>query len=211
MVSLCCCFHNDGPGENVNSSHRGFMHTLFIKYAAVFSNEETLAFPAHNRGAPTLSLESNAAVFNITQSETSVIPPRILPFEAKPGPANTAGQSHQDTEQAVQGRDCMVLELVPEEGKSNENNSKAPVSVSKEKAELGSRYIHASIDEEDICPTCLEEYSVENPRIITRCNHHYHLSCIYEWMERSQTCPVCGKVTLALFTLFLVMIFDETS
>lgn len=50
----------------------------------------------------------------------------------------------------------MVLEFVPEEGKSDENNSKDPVSVSKEKAELGYRYIHASIDEEDICPTCLE-------------------------------------------------------
>ncbi|KAJ6718587.1 ZINC FINGER RING/FYVE/PHD-TYPE [Salix purpurea] len=180
MVSLCCCLHNDDPGENVNSSHRGFMHTLIVKYAAVFSNEETPAFPEHNRGAPTPSMESNAAVFNITHSETSIIPPRILPFEAKPGPANTAGQSHQDTEQS---------------------SARHPVSVSKEKAELGSRYIHASIDEEDICPTCLEEYSVENPRIVTRCNHHYHLSCIYEWMERSQTCPVCSKV----------MIFEETS
>jgi hypothetical protein len=31
MVSLCCCFHNDDPGGNVNSSHRGFMYTLFNK------------------------------------------------------------------------------------------------------------------------------------------------------------------------------------
>ncbi|CAI0476107.1 unnamed protein product [Linum tenue] len=47
--------------------------------------------------------------------------------------------------------------------------------------------------EEDCCPTCLEEYDDENPRIITKCEHHFHLACIFEWMERSDTCPVCDK------------------
>lgn len=50
-----------------------------------------------------------------------------------------------------------------------------------------------SADEEDVCPTCLEEYDAENPRIVTKCNHHFHLSCILEWMERSQTCPICNQ------------------
>ncbi|KAK9707149.1 hypothetical protein RND81_07G176000 [Saponaria officinalis] len=49
-------------------------------------------------------------------------------------------------------------------------------------------------DERDECPTCLEEYDAENPKIITECSHHFHLSCIYDWMERSNTCPVCSKV-----------------
>ncbi|CAH9142604.1 unnamed protein product [Cuscuta epithymum] len=48
-------------------------------------------------------------------------------------------------------------------------------------------------EEEDLCPTCLEEYDMENPKIITKCEHHFHLSCILEWMERSDTCPVCDK------------------
>uniref|UniRef100_A0A7N0UDV5 RING-type E3 ubiquitin transferase n=1 Tax=Kalanchoe fedtschenkoi TaxID=63787 RepID=A0A7N0UDV5_KALFE len=51
-----------------------------------------------------------------------------------------------------------------------------------------------SSDEEDVCPTCLEEYGEENPKITTQCNHHFHLACIYEWMERSSSCPVCGKL-----------------
>lgn len=55
-------------------------------------------------------------------------------------------------------------------------------------------------EDEDVCPICLEEYTSENPRIPLQCSHHFHLSCIYEWMERSKTCPVCGKV----------MMFDET-
>ncbi|KAL7610570.1 probable E3 ubiquitin-protein ligase RHB1A isoform X1 [Lactuca sativa] len=45
------------------------------------------------------------------------------------------------------------------------------------------------------CPTCLEEYDEENPKIVTKCEHHFHLSCILEWMERSNTCPVCDQVT----------------
>ncbi|XP_071703308.1 probable E3 ubiquitin-protein ligase RHB1A [Rutidosis leptorrhynchoides] len=43
------------------------------------------------------------------------------------------------------------------------------------------------------CPTCLEEYDEENPKIMTKCEHHFHLSCILEWMERSNTCPVCDQ------------------
>ncbi|KAL6181898.1 hypothetical protein ACLB2K_048546 [Fragaria x ananassa] len=48
-------------------------------------------------------------------------------------------------------------------------------------------------EEEDVCPTCLEEYDGENPRITTKCDHHFHLACILEWMERSDTCPMCDK------------------
>ncbi|XP_057497534.1 probable E3 ubiquitin-protein ligase RHB1A [Actinidia eriantha] len=48
-------------------------------------------------------------------------------------------------------------------------------------------------EEEDVCPTCLEDYDAENPKITTKCNHHFHLSCILEWMERSDTCPICDQ------------------
>ncbi|KAJ0967811.1 hypothetical protein J5N97_024728 [Dioscorea zingiberensis] len=61
-------------------------------------------------------------------------------------------------------------------------------------------YYFPPSEDEDVCPTCLEEYTPENPKIILQCYHDYHLSCIYEWMERSEACPVCGKV----------MMFEET-
>ncbi|CAH9096667.1 unnamed protein product [Cuscuta europaea] len=48
-------------------------------------------------------------------------------------------------------------------------------------------------EEEDVCPTCLEEYSADNPRITAKCKHHFHLSCILEWRERSDTCPICNQ------------------
>ncbi|KAF4353078.1 E3 ubiquitin-protein ligase At3g02290-like [Cannabis sativa] len=49
-------------------------------------------------------------------------------------------------------------------------------------------------EEKEECPTCLDEYTVDNPKIMTKCRHHFHLSCIYEWQERSNLCPVCQRV-----------------
>ncbi|KAK6931367.1 Zinc finger, RING-type [Dillenia turbinata] len=56
----------------------------------------------------------------------------------------------------------------------------------------GESYHESSFSEEpDECPICLEEYDPGNPKIITGCLHHYHLGCIYAWMERSPNCPIC--------------------
>ncbi|XP_020574493.1 probable E3 ubiquitin-protein ligase RHB1A isoform X2 [Phalaenopsis equestris] len=51
-----------------------------------------------------------------------------------------------------------------------------------------------STDDDDVCPICLEEYDDENPRIFTKCKHHFHLSCILEWFERSNKCAVCDQL-----------------
>lgn len=53
------------------------------------------------------------------------------------------------------------------------------------------------------------DYTPENPKIITKCSHHFHLSCIYEWMERSETCPVCGKVTRRFLQNFKTQIWSN--
>lgn len=49
------------------------------------------------------------------------------------------------------------------------------------------------VEEEDTCPICLEEYDAVNPKLKTKCDHHFHLACILEWMERSEACPVCDQ------------------
>lgn len=104
--------------------------------------------------------------------------------------------------------------------------TKSSLKVSNTKESTGYAHIFSSSEDEDVCPTCLEgkfsfftsyidislwkgiydilmywiaEYTTENPKIVTKCSHHFHLGCIYEWMERSDSCPVCGKV----------MAFDE--
>ncbi|KAL5547059.1 hypothetical protein UlMin_006746 [Ulmus minor] len=57
-------------------------------------------------------------------------------------------------------------------------------------------FVGLTTEEEDACPIYLEEYDVENPKLMTKCEHHFHLACILEWMERSETCPVCDQVCL---------------
>ncbi|KAL6324618.1 hypothetical protein AAG906_013431 [Vitis piasezkii] len=84
---------------------------------------------------------------------------------------------------------------------SKEQRPRSSVKHSMAKTTMGLGFIYSSSEDEDVCPTCLEEYTPENPKIMTKCSHHFHLGCIYEWMERSETCPVCGKV----------MMFDETT
>lgn len=48
-------------------------------------------------------------------------------------------------------------------------------------------------DEDDFCPTCLEAYTDDNPKIFTRCGHAFHMQCIYAWLERKSTCPLCER------------------
>ncbi|KAG6708688.1 hypothetical protein I3842_06G094200, partial [Carya illinoinensis] len=76
-------------------------------------------------------------------------------------------------------------------------NEDSSLKFSLENRKAGDLYDRAlPEDHEDICPICLEEYTPENPKILTQCSHPYHLSCIYEWMERSETCPVCCQVLI---------------
>eukprot|EP00878_Enallax_costatus_P015792 GHUV01016549.1.p1 GENE.GHUV01016549.1~~GHUV01016549.1.p1 ORF type:complete len:109 (+),score=30.55 GHUV01016549.1:496-822(+) len=49
----------------------------------------------------------------------------------------------------------------------------------------------ADAEDEDFCPTCLEAYTDDNPKIFTRCGHAFHMQCIYAWLERKNTCPLC--------------------
>ncbi|URD94185.1 E3 ubiquitin-protein ligase [Musa troglodytarum] len=73
---------------------------------------------------------------------------------------------------------------------SPESSSKQPLS----EMTTGTTYLHSESEDEDVCPICLDEFTYENPRIILKCTHIYHLSCIFEWLERSESCPICSKM-----------------
>lgn len=51
-------------------------------------------------------------------------------------------------------------------------------------------------EQEDVCPTCLETYESDNPKISSKCGHAFHLQCIVAWETRSGSrfCPICAKV-----------------
>ncbi|OIW05429.1 hypothetical protein TanjilG_23255 [Lupinus angustifolius] len=140
-------------------------------------------------------------------------PPRPLPYDADPRffrsqrdglvSRREKGSSHTNEESEPLRIDVDVdPESLNTGGKwndgagddgSKEYRSKSLLRLSSAKLTTGAGFVYSSSEEEDVCPTCLEEYTEENPMIVTKCSHHFHLGCIYEWMERSETCPVCGK------------------
>ncbi|KAF4373308.1 hypothetical protein G4B88_007321 [Cannabis sativa] len=75
---------------------------------------------------------------------------------------------------------------------NNENSSESEVSSLFNEDDQSQIYKQLQeFHENEECPTCLE---VENPRITTKCFHHFHLSCIYEWEQRSPLCPICNRI-----------------
>ncbi|KAJ0976298.1 hypothetical protein J5N97_018263 [Dioscorea zingiberensis] len=42
------------------------------------------------------------------------------------------------------------------------------------------------------CVVCLAEFKDgEKGRILTQCNHRFHMSCIDKWLKSHSTCPLC--------------------
>ncbi|RZC24610.1 E3 ubiquitin-protein ligase [Glycine soja] len=71
--------------------------------------------------------------------------------------------------------------------------------------------VHSNSSDGDACPTCFEGYTEQNPMIITKCGHHFHLSCILEWQERRETCPICRKVRNIQTYIVTVVEFYEAA
>ncbi|PPR82061.1 hypothetical protein GOBAR_AA38652 [Gossypium barbadense] len=148
-------------------------------------------------------------------------PPAPIPFDAALGhpPTPSAAQgihssksneavqttnigSGQETvvvntqETCIKSDDAKELDCKAQNTTENESSKKLEIELPKPVES-----IVPTKEEEDCCPTCLEvifplpsrKYDEENPKIITKCEHHFHLACIFEWMERSETCPVCDK------------------
>lgn len=129
-------------------------------------------------------------------------PPRPLPYN---DPQFSARMVQHPT---VSGHDKASTHIQKPEQPTESKNTDAgstctahKVSETSEKQHSGGSRIDGiqfcdSSDNEDDCPICLEEYDYENPKTALQCNHNFHLSCIYEWMERSQVCPVCAEIML---------------
>ncbi|CAH2079790.1 unnamed protein product [Thlaspi arvense] len=222
MGALCCCFQVDlfesyvNPNTSISRNCpclNCFLHSFMGLYTSIFNRGGMHQIPSTVEAASvmnsTTSLDDDSSLSSMYHS-----PPRPLPYDADPRYFRFAkGSSHSgeeaeplrgDTEmssEALGGGGGAKRSKSDYEDGSKEAYSKGLVTNAKSKTMLGIEFSsYADSDDEDICPTCLDDYTPENPKIITKCSHHFHLSCIYEWMERSETCPVCGKV----------MAFDET-
>ncbi|XVE78581.1 hypothetical protein DITRI_Ditri13aG0157500 [Diplodiscus trichospermus] len=225
MGSVCCCLHAEdfedymNPNSNVYRNCAClscFVQNFLHVYTTLFRRGELHSVPSSIQGVA--STNSSGSLDN-SLSDMYRAPPRPLPYDAdtryfrlqRDGlvPRREKGSSHLEEEsEPLRGEDDAESESLSTRDKlstceqgSKEQHSKSSQKLLSAKALVGIEYIYSSAEEEDVCPTCLEEYTPENPRIITKCSHHFHLGCIYEWMERSENCPVCGKV----------MMFDETT
>ncbi|KAK7295536.1 hypothetical protein RJT34_18446 [Clitoria ternatea] len=221
MGSVCCCLRVDDFEDYMNPNSpvyrncvclSNFLQNFLNVYASIFHRGEVHSIPSSIEGAA--SMTSTASLDN-SLSDMYRSPPRPLPYDADPRHFHSQrdglvsrrekGSSHLNEEsEPLRGDVDADSEPLSSGGKWNDtaddgskeyrSNSKSSVRLSSAKLTTGVGLIYASSEEEDVCPTCLEEYTEENPKIVTKCSHHFHLGCIYEWMERSDNCPVCGKV-----------------
>jgi len=75
-----------------------------------------------------------------------------------------------------------------------------PVPVTKRFPEYGYteyqdlvRDARKSLGQEPSCPICCETYGASTTLVVLPCNikHAYHSSCVKEWLEKHQECPLC--------------------
>ncbi|XP_039022812.1 probable E3 ubiquitin-protein ligase RHB1A isoform X2 [Hibiscus syriacus] len=172
MGGCCCCF-----------SSRGVENSAPAYYYNPRGSDRHV--PLSSRNATASALSSGLLVdtnLEVSVPDAYQPPPAPVPFDAALG--------HPQTPSAAQGihnskRDETVAVSTQKTSIKSEDAKELEFSKPAEPI--------VSTKEDDCCPICLEEYEAENPKIITKCEHHFHLACILEWMERSETCPVCDK------------------
>ncbi|MBA0685918.1 hypothetical protein Goari_013555 [Gossypium aridum] len=126
--------------------------------------------------------------------DTFRAPPAPLPYDVVFGcPHSADSESFRET---VSGGSFETLPTFEDLEESDSRTQSSSLLLSPRKPEVTNliESKKSGAEEEDACPICLEEYDAENPKLLTKCEHHFHLSCILEWMERSDTCPICDQV-----------------
>ncbi|XP_010545624.1 PREDICTED: probable E3 ubiquitin-protein ligase RHB1A isoform X2 [Tarenaya hassleriana] len=201
MGGCCCC-----------SSRRADVDNGPAYYYYPRATEERVPLSSHNRTSSAIS----SAVLVDTNLETSspdayTPPPPPLPFDVALGHPQTPGRAQEiyadkrdgpvgttNSHPAQETVDGVILG-VPTSFPDKDADCKLETDIDLGSMEdidpkISKKMEDASpTEEEDCCPICLEEYDDENPKLLTKCEHHFHLACILEWMERSETCPVCDK------------------
>lgn len=225
MGSICSCLCLDGLEEFIHADNSARRHCSCLRCLAqqllhvntLLQRGEVCAIPSVEQRTP--SLDSSTATMEDSIPDTHRSPLTPLPYDdprcsrmQREGLISrhdkSSGHFQEESEPLRTSNSAADMEMSTTkccgpiyEFESKLNCSKSSLkSTSEVPAEVLCTFSSYEDKDEDVCPTCLEEYTYENPRIIMNCSHHFHLGCIYEWQERSELCPVCGKV----------MVFDET-
>ncbi|KAH0707473.1 hypothetical protein KY290_012433 [Solanum tuberosum] len=206
----CCCCCCASKGVELNGS------PSFYRYPTVPEEREPLS--SHHVTAAAFStallVDTN---LDTSSPDTYRPPPMPMPYETYVGrprtpPGNPDGIKNeaavQETNSEAGGalNSADAAEAVDKDKKESEGNVQTAdiqldaikeVEDELEKSdEFKKSNILVLLPPQEECPICLEEYDAENPKMSTKCEHQFHLSCILEWMERSDTCPVCDQETV---------------
>ncbi|KAL3511020.1 hypothetical protein ACH5RR_030421 [Cinchona calisaya] len=214
MGAVCCCFpvpdvfgHGDENDTN-NGNCPCFTWCIQSIQNKLFARGSEHPIPAANQGAassePMVPNNSSSATRSCditlqmnSNSRYSPVPQDDVVRRQDKGSNHSRVEPEPLIDPEVQQIPRLLKledKLVNADDQRDSNCSKSCVKDLSSSMQKGIGYDVPLSEDEDVCPTCLEEYTPENPKIITKCSHHYHLSCIYEWMERSESCPVCGRL-----------------
>ncbi|XP_066315795.1 E3 ubiquitin-protein ligase At3g02290-like [Miscanthus floridulus] len=221
MGGFCCCLSTEDFGEYVYPNNpiyrqcislRHFFHNIFGGYTATFQRLESRPNNPAQGVAPLGSTNPSVNINDNSLAETYHLVSRPPPYDTDPRYARVQREglvsrrekcinlAQEESLALRRNGSSSGIEHVAAQKKrsSTENEGEYKVHRSESTKSLSAKaysssYAVGASEDEDVCPTCLEEYTPDNPKIITKCCHHFHLGCIYEWMERSDTCPICGK------------------
>ncbi|PON62909.1 43kDa postsynaptic protein [Parasponia andersonii] len=206
MGGCCCC---SSKGTELPSAPTYYYYPR--------SSEENVPLSSHHNPPSTLStgllVDTN---LDTSSPDTYRPPPAPVPYDVALGHphsppvvqeicgdknsavAQSQATTNSDSVQEVAGGN--VQDPLPKCEDLKESDCKTEtvfeIDAAKElEVELSKKVesVVLTTEEEDVCPICLEEYDRENPKLATKCDHHFHLACILEWMERSESCPVCDQ------------------
>ncbi|XP_074592059.1 putative E3 ubiquitin-protein ligase RHB1A [Curcuma longa] len=188
----CCCCSSRGVESDRPPAYYYCPQVLEEHEPLSSTNHDTL--PATSLG---LLVNTN---LDTSTTDTYQSPPAPLPYDTSLesqstllGDAEICGSKTDQTpilnsQTTGQNNDCFETSDCKKKTDSEKNSPKISEDEISKPTTIS--------DEEDVCPICLEDYDAENPRISTKCEHHFHLSCILEWMERSDTCAICDQIMM---------------
>ncbi|KAJ6712907.1 hypothetical protein OIU79_008991 [Salix purpurea] len=221
MGAFCCCPCSDEHEEHAYSGNSIYRHCICVKFFfhQLLSGYGTMSHRLEGRivlpaqeGTSLSSAGAGTGLSDGSANDTQLSPSRSVPYDTdqryahlqRYGLVSRKSMTHfqEETQPLRRNMSSSGVESLgfgrKRKGIDSEDDNKLGFSELSDKSlttevAQGLNYVQPSSEDEDACPTCLDEYTPENPKITTRCSHHFHLGCIYEWLERSESCPICGK------------------
>lgn len=212
MGAFCSCLQADYSDRHGNQTSGAFRNCMCLRcFTQQLINAYTVLFRVGTVHSVSQAIEATPLDSSESSFDTYRSPPRPLPYDDprfSPPLRDWFASRHDPSSHSPEESEPLrpnydeEIETMSSVNKPSKTNYDTKMKRSSSaygdklsRKESGNyfTYFSPSTEDEDVCPTCLEDYTSENPRIVMQCSHHFHLGCIYEWMERSEACPVCGK------------------